>query len=108
MTGVQTCALPIRSEEHTSELQSHDNLGCRLLLEKKPEAVRAVQPAKEADGARESGGAGPGPAPAHSVARRSPRPPSICGRAPAARCFFLITAAPPPFPLFPLPPPFPA
>src|SRR3954464_14811507 len=31
MTGVQTCA---RSEEHTSELQSHDNLVCRLLLEK--------------------------------------------------------------------------
>src|SRR3954463_1571186 len=30
--GVQTCALPIRSEEHTSELQSHDNLVCRLLL----------------------------------------------------------------------------
>src|SRR3954466_13261286 len=27
--------LPIRSEEHTSELQSHDNLVCRLLLEKK-------------------------------------------------------------------------
>src|SRR3954464_3130098 len=24
-----------RSEEHTSELQSHDNLVCRLLLEKK-------------------------------------------------------------------------
>src|SRR3954463_13725764 len=33
MTGVQTCDL--RSEEHTSELQSHDNLVCRLLLEKK-------------------------------------------------------------------------
>src|SRR3954463_12673993 len=33
MPGVQTCAL--RSEEHTSELQSHDNLVCRLLLEKK-------------------------------------------------------------------------
>src|SRR3954467_9310092 len=31
-SGVQTCA---RSEEHTSELQSHDNLVCRLLLEKK-------------------------------------------------------------------------
>src|SRR3954463_16009760 len=29
------CALPIRSEEHTSELQSHGNLVCRLLLEKK-------------------------------------------------------------------------
>src|SRR2546422_5009838 len=28
---VQTCALPIRSEEHTSELQSQSNLVCRLL-----------------------------------------------------------------------------
>src|SRR5690606_41053172 len=25
---------PIRSEEHTSELQSHENLVCRLLLDK--------------------------------------------------------------------------
>src|SRR3954466_9848830 len=34
-------ALPIRSEEHTSELQSHDNLVCRLLLEKnKPRPPR--------------------------------------------------------------------
>src|SRR3954463_9093185 len=30
-SGFKTCA---RSEEHTSELQSHDNLVCRLLLEK--------------------------------------------------------------------------
>src|SRR5260370_29814420 len=28
-------AMPARSEEHTSELQSHLNLVCRLLLEKK-------------------------------------------------------------------------
>src|SRR5260221_5796777 len=28
-------ALPARSEEHTSELQSHSDLVCRLLLEKK-------------------------------------------------------------------------
>src|SRR3989440_271718 len=56
VTGVQTCALPIdrkstrlnsshdqisyavfclRSEEHTSELQSRSDLVCRLLLEKK-------------------------------------------------------------------------
>src|SRR5690606_39575948 len=28
-------ALPERSEEHTSELQSRENLVCRLLLEKK-------------------------------------------------------------------------
>src|ERR1022692_3283990 len=32
------CALPIRSEEHTSELQSPCNLVCRLLLEKKYES----------------------------------------------------------------------
>src|SRR5947207_4957692 len=28
-------SLPTRSEEHTSELQSHSDLVCRLLLEKK-------------------------------------------------------------------------
>src|SRR4051812_50010395 len=32
-----------RSEEHTSELQSHVNLVCRLLLEKKKKQTRAVQ-----------------------------------------------------------------
>src|SRR3954466_12134747 len=40
-SGVQTCA---RSEEHTSELQSHDNLVCRLLLEKKQQPQRGGQP----------------------------------------------------------------
>src|SRR5690242_20799658 len=30
----------IRSEEHTSELQSHVNLVCRLLLEKKKEETK--------------------------------------------------------------------
>src|SRR5260370_32018862 len=34
-SGVSDCALVLRSEEHTSELQSHLNLVCRLLLEKK-------------------------------------------------------------------------
>src|SRR5260370_28778618 len=32
-------AVPTRSEEHTSELQSHLNLVCRLLLEKKKKSV---------------------------------------------------------------------
>src|SRR3712207_7971893 len=32
---------PVRSEEHTSELQSRQYLVCRLLLEKKTEYVRA-------------------------------------------------------------------
>src|SRR3954462_9655524 len=46
MTGVQTCAH--RSEEHTSELQSHDNLVCRLLLEKKRVGAAGVEPGREA------------------------------------------------------------
>src|SRR4029434_11352288 len=32
---VRVCVCVCRSEEHTSELQSHLNLVCRLLLEKK-------------------------------------------------------------------------
>src|SRR3954449_7281276 len=40
-SGVQTCA---RSEEHTSELQSHSHLVCRLLLEKKHHSDVIVQP----------------------------------------------------------------
>src|SRR2546427_6890048 len=36
--------LPIRSEEHTSELQSQSNLVCRLLLEKKKKkTVKSIQ-----------------------------------------------------------------
>src|SRR3954462_7091365 len=34
------CQTSARSEEHTSELQSHDNLVCRLLLEKKKEGIQ--------------------------------------------------------------------
>src|SRR5260370_27218065 len=33
-------AISVRSEEHTSELQSHLNIVCRLLLEKKKRARR--------------------------------------------------------------------
>src|SRR5260370_25400087 len=33
----------VRSEEHTSELQSHLNLVCRLLLEKKNHAATQLQ-----------------------------------------------------------------
>src|SRR2546430_8946739 len=35
-------ALRLRSEEHTSELQSQSNLVCRLLLEKKKREVDSV------------------------------------------------------------------
>src|SRR5438034_3827006 len=44
---VAVCPAPNRSEEHTSELQSHSDLVCRLLLEKKKKRlhknVRDVQ-----------------------------------------------------------------
>src|SRR3954466_8068826 len=40
---VPTKAIPIRSEEHTSELQSHDNLVCPLLLAKKDGGGREPQ-----------------------------------------------------------------
>src|SRR5436190_13227931 len=36
-------ALGLRSEEHTSELQSHSDLVCRLLLEKKKTNVACIQ-----------------------------------------------------------------
>src|SRR5260221_3984977 len=34
-TETRRISVPLRSEEHTSELQSHSDLVCRLLLEKK-------------------------------------------------------------------------
>src|SRR5438477_6023400 len=51
-----------RSEEHTSELQSHVNLVCRLLLEKKKRLTSLANPRESAtltknqrgDGSRES------------------------------------------------------
>src|SRR6266480_6516566 len=38
---------PARSEEHTSELQSHVNLVCRLLLEKKKKNTQNAQKKKK-------------------------------------------------------------
>src|SRR5258708_14019865 len=37
--GVHSSCFALRSEEHTSELQSPDHLVCRLLLEKKKKAI---------------------------------------------------------------------
>src|SRR5258708_30319563 len=36
--------MKLRSEEHTSELQSPDHLVCRLLLEKKKQKTQAISP----------------------------------------------------------------
>src|SRR5436309_10836571 len=41
-----TTAATLRSEEHTSELQSRENLVCRLLLEKKKRSPRNARPPK--------------------------------------------------------------
>src|SRR2546430_6856104 len=37
--GLQPVGMGVRSEEHTSELQSQSNLVCRLLLEKKKKEI---------------------------------------------------------------------
>src|SRR3954463_15957547 len=84
---------PSRSEEHTSELQSHDNLVCRLLLEK-----------TKFDGRRRE----LGPRPALIAA------PSHCSRSACIlpvhhgllAFFFLRTRRPPRSPLFPYTPLF--
>src|SRR5438034_6352898 len=58
---IRSCPPPwmsnVRSEEHTSELQSHSDLVCRLLLEKKNRrscAVLSRRPAKSGTCRRES------------------------------------------------------
>src|SRR4051812_49950353 len=43
--GAEVVKTPARSEEHTSELQSHVNLVCRLLLEKKKLLRRSLRSA---------------------------------------------------------------
>src|SRR5260221_10476258 len=42
--ALNSAATALRSEEHTSELQSHSDLVCRLLLEKKKEHVGSAHP----------------------------------------------------------------
>src|SRR3954462_10783901 len=91
-SGVQTCA---RSEEHTSELQSHDNLVCRLLLEKNNAQFRRERrrrwgqlrrPHSEGVLARAAGGGGARPVAVGAGA---------AAREATARFFFWsITAAP--------------
>ena len=41
------CLQLTRSEEHTSELQSHSDIVCRLLLEKKKEKKKEKEKEKE-------------------------------------------------------------
>src|SRR6202041_2593768 len=96
-----------RSEEHTSELQSHVNLVCRLLLEKKKnimaEDVKHMLPP----------GNTPNTAVVSTRARRAPRAGRLlelwadgCDFCRLCAFFFLINGPPPKPPLF-LPDPLP-
>src|SRR3954466_2066420 len=92
-----------RSEEHTSELQSHDNLVCRLLLEKKQTPPRYPRPRRVARGApHHRRRSPPGRAPSRPRCAAQVVPPGG-GMATRPRFFFLNNRAPPSFP--PLPPP---
>src|SRR2546430_10444568 len=56
----------VRSEEHTSELQSQSNLVCRLLLEKKKKKARLLSsPAAPPNVLRHRPGQGEPPVPEH-------------------------------------------
>src|SRR3954466_13283597 len=89
-SGVQTCA---RSEEHTSELQSHDNLVCRLLLEKK-KLPDAVQGTLSSDALRLPAGTNVHNLPAFNQER-------VEVQDEGSQLFFLIYGAPPGSTLFP-------
>src|SRR5438034_8061713 len=43
-----------RSEEHTSELQSHSDLVCRLLLEKKKKKKKRIKERKQKNNSRDT------------------------------------------------------
>src|SRR3954465_5073130 len=93
----------VRSEEHTSELQSHDNLVCRLLLEKKTN--RATPPTSLGDPCARHR---PAPRAAHTSGARLREPrlsgsPEPRGQGTVSRGFFLKDAPPPEIPPFPLP-----
>src|SRR4051795_2001349 len=95
------CQKSARSEEHTSELQSHSHLVCRLLLEKKNKHKRTGLPPTEGVRDRRTDG------------RRRAAPPRGClsvqllGAPPLSHCFhlffffFLNDRAPPE--IYPLP-----
>src|SRR3954467_6354507 len=95
-SGVQTC----RSEEHTSELQSHDNLVCRLLLEKKASrtAYTRIRTSSATSGPTPDTHARTAPCPLLLEPPRGPRGPIVTGRRPL---FFLMIRRPPRSTLFP-------
>src|SRR3954463_15381466 len=95
------CNLPIRSEEHTSELQSHDNLVCRLLLDKNIDSPARAAEARGSDsgvsGSLASAGAARLGLPAAGVA-----PAPLSGASAVTSAFFFNEPASPETPTLPL------
>src|SRR3954464_1984500 len=96
-----------RSEEHTSELQSHDNLVCRLLLDKtirSPPVVdsreHSLRESVPLGTPRARGGGGWSDTSSASISLQG-------GKPVGARPFFFRYRAPPEIPPFPLRRPFP-
>src|SRR3954465_11813031 len=93
-TARRTWSKVSRSEEHTSELQSHDNLVCRLLLEKKnsrhPYYTAGMPHIAHPDARLPSPGGG--------MEGRGRRPPRTGGTAWRGLfdCFFFFKDRPPP------------
>src|ERR1035437_874889 len=105
VSAKMSCAM--RSEEHTSELQSRQYLVCRLLLEKKqPWPSRASGGGGSATlCARRNTPAPRGSWPHRHVDSRQNQAPRR-GDCPGVFFFFLIIGRPPRPPLFPYAPPF--
>src|SRR3954462_746343 len=101
-SAFQTWAL--RSEEHTSELQSHDNLVCRLLLEKEGRGARQARDDVRGQGERAGvdGALLGGPQPPARGGRVGPLPTSPRS---LANSFFFKESAPHRAFAFPRPPP---
>src|SRR3954467_12608566 len=101
------CKKSDRSEEHTSELQSHDNLVCRLLLEKKNRCGR-TSPHRPPPRTSWRSSRGPPPqrhphgTPGGAAERTQPHP-----RALALGPFFFNDPPPPEISPLPLPDPLP-
>src|SRR5260370_31778089 len=71
LTEVRDSLRELRSEEHTSELQSHLNLVCRLLLEKKKKQKQELDDRREQPRQPTDRGAGRAPANRTRTERRA-------------------------------------
>src|SRR4051795_1305369 len=96
----------VRSEEHTSELQSHSHLVCRLLLEKKNKKIE-----EEKDTSQNAQHIKNWRSPHHCIVippTCSPRTHAFLLHSPIFVFFFFLNdRAPPEFPPFPPPAPLP-